>query len=164
MGSLINSSNILNSLTNSGMRAKQFARLTYAEKFEFSGGGVALIKSASFSISKLDDAEAVNPDMFRDFSRGYAYGYGYGYAIAGSNQIDHVTVTGGSYAMNGDNHGYHDRTDNLQFIYNSTSSGSDKEKAQDVVRFDYFTIPFDECIQVQHTSSTGFTDIMIYSY
>ncbi len=39
MGSLINSSNILNSLTNSGMRAKNFARLTYAEKFEFLGGG-----------------------------------------------------------------------------------------------------------------------------
>lgn len=50
MGSLINSSNILNSLTNSGMRAKNFARLTYAEKFEFlgGGGGVALIKSDSF--------------------------------------------------------------------------------------------------------------------
>ena len=39
----------------------------------FLGGGVALIKSTSFDILKLDDAEDVNPEMFRDFSRGYAY-------------------------------------------------------------------------------------------
>lgn len=40
MGSLINSSNILNSLTNSGMRAKKYARLRdNREQFEFSGGG-----------------------------------------------------------------------------------------------------------------------------
>ena len=40
MGSLINSSNILNSLINSGMRAKKFTRLRDNRAlFEFSGGG-----------------------------------------------------------------------------------------------------------------------------
>lgn len=42
MGSLINSSNILNSLTNSGMRAKKYARLSDRERFEFSGGALHL--------------------------------------------------------------------------------------------------------------------------
>lgn len=41
MGSLINSSNILNSLTNSGMRAKKYSIISPGREFEFSGGRCA---------------------------------------------------------------------------------------------------------------------------
>lgn len=49
MGSLINSSNILNSLTGSGMRAKNFTRLTSGNQFEFSGG------RCTYKVNKLFD-------------------------------------------------------------------------------------------------------------
>lgn len=141
------------------------------------GAGVALIKSASFLIIKLDDAVNVDSEMFKDFSRGYAYGYGYGY----SHQVDGTagkitkmtaksyegTFLGGSQNnLSGFTYGYqmYPNAPVWEFTYGSSGtagSATERTRTQDVVKYEYYTIPFDEYIKVQ--SSTNYTSIVIYA-
>lgn len=154
-------SGVLASLAGSGLVPKEYKSLTSGSTYEFVGGGIALVESTNFSILNLGDAVNVRSNIFKDFSRGYAYGYGYGYgyATAGSNQINYIRRTGNTGYVGQHVNSYED----LKFIYNSGTTGSDKEqtKAQDIVKYDFYTIPFEKKIKIQ--SNVNNTYIMIYA-
>ncbi len=103
----------------------------------------------------------VRSNLFKDFSRGYAYGYGYGYgyAKAGSNQISKMTAkayNGNQLSGSGGEPAFiftertgvystsYPNAPVWEFTYGSGTSGSDKEstKNQEVVKYDFYTIPF----------------------
>jgi hypothetical protein len=132
-------------------------------------------------IIKLDDAVNVDPEMFKDFSRGYAYGYGYGYSHQVDGTAGKITkMTAKDYngnMMSGPHHnsnlcafldtrsdGWVPNAPVWEFTYGSsgTAGSATKEtKTQDVVKFEYYTIPFDEYIKLQ--SSSNYTNIIVYS-
>lgn len=168
------SSGILQELVSSGLAAKEYKSLSNGISLEYTGGGVLLVEGASFNIIKLDSAVNVRSNLFKDFSRGYAYGYGYGYgyAKAASNQIDHTSNAGYRTSNSGGiGYGVTDAGEmpyydiglaaRTYYHYKSDTTGSDKEstKNQEVVKYDFYTIPFAEYIKI---TATGVCYAIVY--
>lgn len=100
--------------------------------------GVAIVKSTSFSILELGEADNVSSEIFKDFSRGYAYGYGYETLSISTSQMPYTNPT----------------------LIDIT--GRPYEHQFDVVKYEYYTIPFERKIKLY--SSVNSTEVMIYAH